>query len=223
MSFWLSIITGSVASLIATIIWVIGGQLFSITVRSRNAQILDDAEHIARAIYHNLEFNKYDLAITYCIELYSLMKELRANLPLFHYWKDDSRKLFFTYLYQVESLINIARNLSIGGREAQDEDYYRCQKLLNTYFTVKGYHTVEILIAVLRNFNESKNYTKAFEKPYQLSDITKDDIYNLVDVNYFKIEDNETDILRKKCFTRKEYGTFLDKYFPKKGANKCKN
>lgn len=216
MSFWVSIITGSFASLIATIIWVIAGELFSITARSRNAQILNDAENIARAIYHNLEFDKYDLVITYCIELYSLMKELRSNLFRFNYWKDDSRKLFFTYLYQVESLINIARNLSIGGKDAQDEDCCRCQKLLNTYFTVKGYGTIEILIAVLRKFNESKSYTKAFEKPYQLSDITKDDIYNLVDVNYFKKEDNETDILRKKCFTRKEYETFLDKYFPKR-------
>ena len=212
MSFLLTIITGSFASLIATIIWVITGELFSLTSRSKNAQLLNDAENMARAIYHNLEFDKYDLAMIYCVELYRLIKELRINLFFLNYPNCKERKLFFTYIYQIEGIINITRNLSIGGRDAQEEDGYRCQKLLNTYFTVKGYHTVEILIAVLRNFNESKNYTKSFSNLWMAPDITKEIIFDLIEVNHFK-QKKDKDLLRKKGFTKEEYKQFLDNYY----------
>lgn len=223
MSFWENILYGALASVLATIVWVLGNKLFSLTARSDNTVLLNEAEDIAREIYHNLSHNKYDLAIICCFELRKILQKLRMSMLRFNYFKPDERKLFFTYIYQIEGILNVARNLSVGKNDIKEEETARCKSLLGKYFTGKEVKTIEVLLAVLNQCNSTKNYTKAFENPYQLSDITKDDIYNLVDVNCFKIENNETDILRKKCFTRKEYETFLDKYFPKKGANKCKN
>lgn len=223
MSFLENLLYGALASTLATIVWVLANKLFSLSARSDNAVLLNEAEDIAREIYHNLNHNKYDLAIICCFELQKILQKLRISIFRFNYFKPDGRKLFFTYIYQIEGILNSARNLSVGKNDIREEEFARCKSLLEKYFTEKKVPTIEVLLAVLNQYNNTKNYTKAFEKPYQLSDITKDDIYNLVDVNYFKIEDNETNILRKKCFTRKEYETFLDKYFPQKGADKCKN
>lgn len=209
MSFWENILYGTLASLIATIAWVVLNKSLSFNARDNNSLLLEEAENISRQVCYNLIYYKYDLALIGCFNLYKILKRIRNNLFYLNYFGLE-RKLFFTYIYQIEGIINIARNLTVGGKNQLEEETLRCEKLLNTYFRVDNHHTIEILLTILRQLNETKDCAKSFKNIY----ITKDIAFKLVDVNYFKREGKDSDLLRKKCFTQQEYKKFLDKYFP---------
>ena len=114
--------------------------------------------------------------------------------------------------------MDISKNLSVGGRNAREEDEYRCKKLLKRYFiytnnTGEEYQTIEVLLHLLYRLNNNEGYTRALTFSSVAPDMTKKDLCELIDVNSFKSNEHDGDEQRKRCFTQEEYKKFLDKYF----------
>ncbi|WP_428045709.1 hypothetical protein [Candidatus Avelusimicrobium fimicolum] len=213
-----NIAVGAVASLVATLVWVLVGNVYRVNIRLKNAALLRDAENTSRSVYHNFEFDKYDLGMMGVFKLHDLLNQLQTSLFWGNYPRPAERKLFFTYIYHIKRILDISKNLSVGGRNAREEDEYRCKKLLKRYFiytnnTGEEYQTIEVLLHLLYRLNNNEGYTRALTFSSVAPDMTKKDLCELIDVNSFKSNEHDGDEQRKRCFTQEEYKKFLDKYF----------
>lgn len=219
----MDVIIGVLASLIATVIWIIFTQFYDFNAKRNIATRLDMLYDCCDCLDSAIEFSNCDIAeaqvekiLEYCKEVFDSIKKV-TYLP-------KKQKLFCTILYNMYYTVSYYKRVSVGYNKDQEREaklqrfknkYYYKVTIANEYPGISDERSfLMISIAVLQALNETYSVRKALTNNYYINEHNtsiKNTYQNLININNFKSENCTKYDLRSRCFTHDEYMNYLSK------------
>ena len=221
----MEIIIGILASLVATVIWVVLTQLYDINSRRNIAFLLELLYDCADSFDSAIEFSNYSTAETEAEKILEYCKEILDNIkPLTFLGK--KRKLFYTILYNAYYSVSCYKRVWVGYDKEQEREAKFKRFKMKYYYKVNIYdnHHTEpdaqsfliVSIVILQSLNRCFFVRKALTDNMYINRfcIKLSTTYSeLIAPLNFKSDYTYRFDLRKNCFTCNQYKKYIQAIF----------
>ena len=219
----MDILIGVLASLVATIIWVVFTQLYDFNSRRNISFLLELLYDCSDSFDSAIEFSNLSVAEAETDKILGYYKEIFDNIKLFTY-APRKRKFVYTILYNVYYTISFYKRLRVGYQGVQEQEAKLSRFKRKYYYKVHIYEKegefdedwsfLMVSVVVLQSLNISFLVKKALKNNLYVSNtnINLVKTYSeLVAAKNFKSSHSERYDLRKSCFTQEEYLRYISK------------
>ncbi len=219
MSTHLTILTGALSSLIATIIWIIIIYLVDFTANKKIYFLLEECDPSIRMLLNSIGYNNYIVALTQVERITSLLIQIYENLKTLNFFP-KKRKLMKLIIFNMLRVLNIFKNIE-EGYEEKDEFIARCKNYNRKYlYKIKTNEdeyecfmiiSIYLLQALNKNIGIKKPVLETLKYICREEKFYSNVLNNLIEPGSFKESYSIKYFMNKEVLSKKAYEKLMTK------------
>jgi len=217
MSVLLTLVLGSLSSLIAAIIWVIFIYLYDHRARNKIAYLLEECDSSTRLLLNSVKYTRYMVVLSQVEKLLDLYLKIDENLKPLNFSR-RKRKLMKLLIFNMIRNLNIFKNLEVGYDE-EEELKSRCIKYQNKYLydiIIKEDYTENFMLfslSILQELNQTIGIKRAIQTSLKNKNINNNKfeiLMSLIEINSFRNRTYIQYFMNREVLSKKQYENIVN-------------